>query len=345
MRRSSPLLLATLFAAALGAQTITVFHDDPTLVAPPATAFPLYTPGAGATGATVRLQVFCPATTTGLPSSRSIVRSIWLQLAGTATYSRFELRAGANANLVALTPDFRVNLPDQRLQVDRSGQAIAGGTSNGAPANEWIEFPLAFPFEWQPGDHLVVDLITTIAVPGTYCGTGTGSTIGRAYDFAYAGGTQATTVVGTGGIKTGFTFGPLEAVPFGLGCPGQGGVVPRLGSNGVAAVGDPNPFLLTLDGTRPNALAVLVLGLSRQQGPFGPLPTPLGGGCDLLVAADGISFHPTSALGQAGQPLFVPADPRLAGLVLCAQWGVLDAAAPSAVGVATSAAGAVVILR
>jgi hypothetical protein len=76
--------------------------------------------------------------------------------------------------------------------------------------------------------------------------------------------------------------------------------------------------------TRPNLPCLFAVG-------FAPGSMPVGNGCTLLlqqVAATG--FMLANGNGMAVQPIPLPADQALRGLVLYAQAGVLDPAAPGA---------------
>lgn len=335
--------LVAALAGTLSAQSV-VYFDDPALVAPPSVAFPFYTPGGGATGLPVRIQFLCPPTFAGLPGTAGLVTAIGMQIAGQAVYSRFELRAGINPNGL-LTNDFARNLPDQRLQADRSGATLVGGGVPGTPANAWVEFPLAYPFHWQPGEALVVDLITQIAVVDSYCGTATGVTVPRAYNFAYAPGAMATSIQSTNGLRLSFRFEPVGIVGFGAGCAGTGGFVPAVGFSGSSRLGSIDG-LITGSALLGGSLTALSLGWSTQSWAGGTLPFDLGGGCRLLVAPDafvvGTAAGTGPGSGVAAVPLPIPVLPGLVGSVLHAQWLVQDPA--SAVGVAVSGGGSIVVL-
>ena len=95
------LIPLSFFAVGLSAQSTTFDHDD-SKIETPTVSFPFYTPGGGATGATIRWQSFVPGNAKGLPTTAQYVARIGFQLGGKATYSRFEMRAGVNT-LKALT--------------------------------------------------------------------------------------------------------------------------------------------------------------------------------------------------------------------------------------------------
>src|SRR5262245_16832946 len=113
--------------AALTQRTV-VDYEDSLLASPPQVAYPFYTPGAGSLGQTVRLQLFCPPTFAGLPTTPGLVTRIGFQIAGQEAYSTFVLRAGTTA-VPALSTSWATNLPDQRVQRDLSGHVLQGGLS------------------------------------------------------------------------------------------------------------------------------------------------------------------------------------------------------------------------
>lgn len=90
-----------------------------------------------------------------------------------------------------------------------------------------------------------------------------------------------------------------------------------IGATGMPSIGSGN-FSIGLTQANPSAPTLFVLGLSDQLG--GVLPLPLPSGCPLLVSPDATAFHLTSAQGTATQPLPVPNQWALAGLILFGQW-------------------------
>jgi hypothetical protein len=113
---------------------------------------------------------------------------------------------------------------------------------------------------------------------------------------------------------------PAAAIPYGIGCAGTGGRVPRLaGDGGAPALGNLG-FGARLSRTRANAPAVCLLGHTERE-------QPLGSGCWLNV--DGLLLLPfltTGAAGEAVQPLPVPNDAVLLGAVVLSQFGIIDPA-------------------
>lgn len=323
-----------------------VDYDTSTLANPPAFGFPLYTPGAGSTGATVRTQWHCPdAFLSQQNLSAGFVTHVGLSLAGQATYSTFVLRAGTTT-ASSLSTTWNVNLPDQRVQVDLSNVPITGGGTAAAPVNQWVEFELAHPFHYQPGDHVVVDLTAQIATPGVMLGTTIGTAIPRAYDFAYTGGSDASTVQAGGGLLFRLRIAPEGLLPFGQGCAGTGNVAPQLTSMGPSSLGTTNCFLLAGQAL-PGTFASFVLGFSRTNFASGALPFAYGGGCELLVSPDvtvpAVTQGTGPGTGTAGTPFFVPNWPALRGLGVHAQFVQLDTQSPASVPVTFSNAGTLVV--
>jgi hypothetical protein len=245
----------------------------------------------------------------------------------------------------ALGPDWTVNLPDQRLQRDLSHVPLAGGGTPTTPANQWVEFDLDVPFHWQPGQSIVVDLITHLAVPNVYLQTSVGTgVVSRAVNFAYAAGAPATSFSGSG-CAFRLVFASTDVVVFGDGCSGAAGVAPSLASTGSAAPGGTMVLLANqaLDAT----LGLFVFGLSRRTLGGAPLPLALGGGCALLVAPDLLA--PIAVPANAGMPttvaypFTVPPSAALTGSVLYVQYGQFDPATPASIPLTVSSGGIVVI--
>ena len=343
VRRVCAAVSFLLLLAAVPAQTV----DCPssTLATPPVTTFPFYTPGAGSTGATVRYQALCPDSfLAGQNLTAGLVTKVGFSLAGQAAYDVFELRAGATT-VATLGSDWAVNLPDQRVQRDLANVALQGGGTPAAPVNQWVEFDLDFPFAWQPGEGIVVDVVTRLATPGIYCGTtSSGGAVSRAYNFAYTNGAPATNFTG-GGIALRLVFADFGMVEFGTGCQAPGGATPTLDSIGDAALG--NTMVLVADQVLDGTLGGLLFGFSRTATGAVPLPLPLGGGCSLLVAPDVFVPLPTTptggGLGTSAFGLGIPNDPLLRGAVVYTQWTQLDPGAPGTVPLTFSNGGIVVV--
>jgi hypothetical protein len=230
----SILLALSLLSAApavLPAQQV-LDYDHSVLAAPPAYGYPLYTPGAGSLGQTVRTQFLCPESfLTAQSIGAGLVTHIGLSLAGEATYDTFVLRAGTST-VTALTNTWDQNLPDQRVQKDLSHVLLRGGGTATAPANQWVEFELEYPFFYVTGQSIVIDLTAHLAVPGALLGTTVGTAVERAFTLNYQGGPMANTLQAAGGLAFRLRFAPLDVVPYGSGCPGTGSFVPRLASLG-----------------------------------------------------------------------------------------------------------------
>jgi hypothetical protein len=101
----------------------------------------VYTP---TNGNTVRGQIHCPSSFAGLPTSKSIVSRIGIQLSGQEDYTTFVVRAGVSP-VATMTNSWVQNLPDQRVQADLSGTKLLGGMSGGNPVNIWYELRLGSP--------------------------------------------------------------------------------------------------------------------------------------------------------------------------------------------------------
>jgi hypothetical protein len=328
MRHLTPSLLFAAIAAPIAAQQVVHYPDDQH-ASPPAFGFPLYTPGVGANGDSVRVQFRCPdAFLANQGLSSGFVTKVGLSVAGAAPYDEFVLRAGTTT-VAALGSDWAVNLPDQRVQLDLSGTTLVGGGTAATPVCEWIDLPLAFPFHYQPGDHIVIDLTTRLSVPGQVCGTTVGNgLVERAYNFSYQPGLPATNF-NSSGLKVRFTFAPLQMVEFGTGCASPGNLAPDLGAIGTPQIG--TTPIVTADHVVPNGLGIFVLGYSKTESNGAALPLALGGTCQLLVASDVLVPLVLPASGPAAYPLPIPSDPSLQGGVVYTQFAQYDAASPAAI--------------
>jgi len=328
MRTLSTTLLLLAACAPLAAQQVVHYPDDVN-ANPPGFGFPFYTPGAGSSGNSVRVQFYCPDNflmNEGL--STGFVTHVGLSIGGAAPYDEFVIRAGTTS-VLSLGPDWAVNLPDQRVQVDLSGSTIVGGGTPAAPVCEWVDFPLAIPFYYTPGDHIVVDMTTKLSVSGQLCSTTVGNgLVERAYNFAYQPGQPATSF-NSNGLKVRFTFAPLGMVEFGSGCSSAGNAAPDLGIIGTPQIG--TTPIVTADNAAPNGLGIFVFGFSVTENAGVALPLSLGGGCDLLVSADVLQPQVLPASGPAAYALPIPNNTALVGGIVYTQYAQYDAASPASI--------------
>lgn len=105
---------------------------------------------------------------------------------------------------------------------------------------------------------------------------------------------------------------------FGQGCPGLGGIRPRIGSSGLPRVGVTN-FQVTLTDI-PTALgtrAVLLAGIDRGL-------QDLGGGCWLRVPWPAATYWRNVFSSPVRQTLAIPGNAALVGIEFFFQWGVND---------------------
>ena len=337
------LVAASSAAQAPALQTLVVDYDDGALASPPALGFPFYTPGGGSAGQTVRVQFHCPPGFGALPTTPMLCTRVGVQLAGQATYGTFRIRAGSSP-VTALTNVWAQNLPDQRLQHELDGAPLDFG-----PNADWVEWDLAHPFVFQPGQGVVLDLTTNLASIGSFLGTAvTTAPTPRLLDLDYQGLPVGPAPRTSGGLKFRMVFEPLGSLSgYGAGCAGQGGFVPEIGANGVAAVGSAG-FAIELSSAAPGTLTGLLLGTARGVGAPFSLPRSFGGGCALLHSADlpagsVVTTGGAAGSGTANLPLPVPNDPGLVGAVLFAQWAQIDPASSSPLGITFSDAGVVAI--
>ncbi len=117
-----------------------------------------------------------------------------------------------------------------------------------------------------------------------------------------------------------YTTTPIAlAQPYGAGCPGTAGQVPKITASGLPLLGAAN-FSLNLGDARPNSAAGVLIS-------FGQASTPIGG-CTLLLANPVITLLPISSNGSGVgiTPVPIPSDAGLLGLHVFAQYLVSDPA-------------------
>ncbi|MBK9387667.1 MAG: hypothetical protein IPN34_22870 [Planctomycetes bacterium] len=265
--RPFALAAIALCAPLLSAQQLTVDYPDSVLNAPQG-QYPVYTPPAGGT---VRGQILCPPSFAGLPTTPRQVTRVGVQIAGQELYAEFVVRAGSSTQ-PSLTPTWATNLPDQRVQLDLSNTVLQGGLNGTTAVNQWVEFPLANPFQWTPGESIVVDITARSAVAGVYCRTAIGTGVGRCLNTAYTG--QATgSVITSGGIKIRIVFDDQGWVRSGVGCADSTSTVVGLVYAGNLSVGQP----ITLGLTSGTPLPYFLMGgISNSQWLGIALPLDLG---------------------------------------------------------------------
>lgn len=317
----------------LAAQSITCDYPDSTLGSP-AGQYPIYT-GAGTN--LIRGQSMCPGTFAGLPTTPMLCTRVGVQLAevtGPATYATFVLRVGKTSIAPPWTNTWATNLPDQAVQVDLSGQTLNGGVG----VNQWVEWPLARPFVYNPGEGVVLDVTSRAAVAGQYLRTAIGTGAARVVSTNYAGAATGS-LSQSGGIKFRLVFEPLAFQVTSPGCPGSGSITPAIGTVGQPTIGNP-AFLLTLDQALGGTIAAIAFG--------GSSAIDLGGGCvlrnDLSLFTD-VAFTTGSGpgVGQSAFALPIPNQPVLIGYLADVQWAVLDPGSPSPLGFTLSSAGKLVL--
>ncbi len=327
------LLAAAVTTVAVFAQSVTVDYPDSTLGAN-AGQYPIYT---GTGTSVIRAQLFCPGTFTGLPTTAMVCTRVGVQLSevtGPATYAQFVVRVGST-NIPALTNTWSTNLPNQQVQVDLSTQTIAGGIGG----NQWVEWQLASPFLYQPGEGVVLDITSQAAVAGQYLRTAIGTGVARMISTSYAGGATGGAPLTSGGIKFRLVFETGGFVVTSPGCAGSGNFIPAIDSIGQPTLGNAG-FTLTLQNALGGSLCAVLIGFPAQ--------LDIGGGC--LVTSDALGFNllgTTGAGAGAGTAAFgfpIPNQAWLAGVVFDTQWGVMDPGSASPLGITVSS-GAKMILQ
>lgn len=137
---------------------------------------------------------------------------------------------------------------------------------------------------------------------------------------------------------------PTSFTVFGSGCAGAGGRVPEMGYTGELKLGSSN-FTVTLRNARGGIVVpgFLSMGASNTSWNGINLPLALGGGCSVLVSLDILLRQTVSGSsgpgnGAANVRIPIPNDPRLKGVEVYFQWGIVDPAA-KAIGIAFSNGG------
>lgn len=104
---------------------------------------------------------------------------------------------------------------------------------------------------------------------------------------------------------------------YGTGCPGTGNQTPQLSNTGTPTIALGNRFSVDLDRARPQAAAVLFLGMQRVQ-------WSLRGGCTLWTSCDFPIATVTTQSGRSHVEFPIPFNASLDGARFWNQWIVFD---------------------
>jgi hypothetical protein len=333
--RLTPVLtLALTVATTATAQTLVVDYPDSTLNISQG-QYPTYT-GGGLN--VIRGQSMCPGTFAALPQTTMVCTRVGIQLGvsngNPVTYAQFLVRFGKTTQTPPWTNSWATNLPDQSIQVDLSNVPLTGGVGT----NLWVEWPLARPFVYNPGEGVVLDITSQSTVAGQWLGTAIGTGVPRVISTNYTGSTNGS-LVASGGIKFRMVFEPSGFVDSGPGCNGTGAIAPLIGTIGQPTLGNP-AFLITLDQALPATIAAILFGQ--------PINLDVGGGCTLrsdfsLYLDFAITTGTVPGTGTAAFPLSIPANPALTGYLADVQWAVLDPGTGSPLGFALSSSAKLVL--
>ncbi len=140
-----------------------------------------------------------------------------------------------------------------------------------------------------------------------------GDVTGDGYDDVIVGAVQGGAALGYAAILSGH---PVVSLTFGTGCPGFGGLTPKIRGWGQPTIGN-LAHRIDLLLARASTPALLVLG-------FASLGLPAGPGCTLLPTADLQLVLATTGSGTLFQPVPIPVNLDLLGLSLLAQYAVYD---------------------
>ncbi len=122
---------------------------------------------------------------------------------------------------------------------------------------------------------------------------------------------------------------PPTGTVLGTGCPGTGGLVPRISISGGTPSSAGKPAIAVhLSSALGGTVAALIVGFNATSWLGIPLPADLGilglPGCSLRVSADVLLVTTTNGAGRAVFPHPTPADPALSGATVYYQWFVVD---------------------
>jgi len=214
----------------------------------------------------------------------------------------------------------------------------------GAPGAVVMTIPFTTRFTW---DH-VRPVLVEIKIfgnsrqnqPFAYNNRGTTSgspTTHRVYQAGSAGATSGTAQQNIG-LVTRFTARPGAVVPFGAGCPGEGGFVPV---NTVVQVPYPGlNWLNQVSQASSQRACIWMLGDSNTTSPLGPLPADIGvllgtapNLCPLNVNPLVTMFTTTvgggAGAGSAAVSIALPAMTFYIGMSFYTQWLVADPLSPN----------------
>lgn len=212
-----------------------------------------------------------------------------------------------------------------------------------------LTLPFLNQFTWNGTDAVLVQVKVfgngqaNQNFPHSFRSTSNGfGRIVRAYSLGNASATLASSVQAGWGLFASFTVRPGAMVPFGDGCPGQGGVTPV---NTILNLASPGVLWQHQVTSAPSQqLAMWIIGDSRTA--WGPevLPLDLGPrigatGCFLLTNPVASQFTltvgggPGAGLGSVQVPL--PPTTSYVGAAVYTQWFVADPLGPNGVLAAT----------
>jgi hypothetical protein len=213
--------------------------------------------------------------------------------------------------------------------------------SAGAAGQVVITVPFTTRFTWDRARPLLWEVrvhgnnLNNQPFPYNFRGTTTSvGAVSRVYGTGSVGVANGTTLVG-GGMLTRFTFRPGAVVPFGAGCPGEGGFAPVGGvaqTPSVAAL-----WTHQLSNAASQRPALWVVGDSNAA----PFPLDLVALLGLGTSTCLLHLNPINAIGVttvgagagSGSATFgwqLPPTGGYQGLSLYTQWVVFDPLGPSA---------------
>jgi hypothetical protein len=211
----------------------------------------------------------------------------------------------------------------------------------GAPGQVVITVPFTTRFNWDRTRPLLWEVrvhgnnLSNTPFPYNFRGTTTSiGSVSRVYGTGSVGVANGTTLIG-GGMLTRFTFRPGAVVPYGAGCPGEGGFVPVGGVVQLPSVAASWTHQLSAAASQRPAL--WVVGVDNSA----PFPLDLVNLLGLGTSTCLLHFNPINAIGfttvgagpGSGSASFawqLPPTGGYAGLSLFTQWVVFDPLGQSA---------------
>jgi hypothetical protein len=244
----------------------------------------------------------------------------------------------AHGRFSGVTGAFANNYDDTPVVVRPPVQLQLNAQTSGQVA---ITIPFTTQFTWDRTRPVLMEIrvhgnsLGSQPFPYNFRGTLSSNTVTHR---VFANGVGATngTVAQGGGMITRFTTCPCVMVPFGAGCPSEGGFVPVGTASPL-----PRPGLVwthQVANAPSQALGLWVVGINRDPPyPFDLVPLLGGAPSNCLLRMEPLNTIVAMTVGGgagsgiAQLPINLPATTGYVGLNLFSQWVIFDALAPSGI--------------